>query len=265
MQIMGIINRTPDSFALCAPTLAAGVKQAAAMIGAGADILDIGGESTRPGAAAVTPEEEIKRVVPLLKELKKCFPACPLSLDTRNWQTAAAGVAAGAEIINDVGMLRDDRMIRVIADTQVTAVAMHSRGTPENMQQLCDYPDGVVEEVKRELECAKERAIAGGIDEDKLIFDPGLGFAKNREQNWELLRRIGEFRSLGRILVGHSRKSFLPGESAEEKIGGSIGVGLVLTELGRRHPECKADILRMHDVGMMRAALVAAEMMTSGV
>lgn len=210
-QIMGILNITEDSFSdggiFIDPKNA--INHAYKMIEEGADIIDIGAESTRPGAKAISPDTEIKRITPVLKELKgNC--KVKISIDTRNAQTAHTLADLGADIINDISGLNWDKdMAKTVASTKLQVVITHSRGTPETMDTLCDY-NNTIDEVYFELLQMTENALAAGVKPEKIIIDPGFGFAKNNEQNFEILSRIEEFKSMGYpVLCGLSRKRFI--------------------------------------------------------
>lgn len=252
--IMGILNVTPDSFSdggnFFDPNLA--VEYALQMIDNGADIIDVGGESTRPGAVELSCEEEVSRVVPVITKLRKLSPNIIISVDTRKADVAKAAVDAGADIINDISGLQFSKEIaKVAADTGVGLILMHMRGTPDTMQNvenLC-YKD-LVEEILSFLDKAIADAVSAGVDRAQIAVDPGLGFSKNTEQNIEILNNIDRFRVLSvPILVGHSRKSFI-GEILNEecptnRIWGTAGVTAYLAMK-------KVDILRVHDVKEMR-------------
>ena len=208
---MGILNITPDSFADGGRhnTFELALKRAHEMIAEGVDIIDVGGESTRPGAERVSPDEEINRVIPIITELKDL--GIPTSVDTMRASTAQAAINAGVSYVNDVsGGLADVDMAKLIARSpEVQYIAMHWRGHSANMQDAAIYKD-VVKEVKDELEERSEALIKAGIDAERLILDPGLGFAKTAEHNWELLRNLDRLSFLGfPLLIGASRKSFL--------------------------------------------------------
>ena len=238
---MGVVNATPDSFsgALHDP-----ISAARGMIDGGADIIDIGGESTRPGAAPVTPEEEQRRVLPVIEALVGC--GVPLSIDTRNASTMVAALDAGASIVNDVtGLRHDPSSASVVAARGCGVVLMHMRGTPQTMVSLATYDD-VVHEVVAELSARIAAALAAGIDRARIWIDPGIGFAKTAEQNLLLLQRLETFVALGLpVLVGVSRKSFIGrfgGEADPVKRGpGSLAAALFAVSQG-------ASILRVHDV-----------------
>jgi dihydropteroate synthase len=239
---MGILNASPDSFANGGT--AAGVDAGLAMIDQGADWLDIGGESTRPGAGIVSPAEEQARVLPLIQRL--AARGVPLSVDTRNASTMQAALDAGATIVNDItGLAHDPDSAGVIARAGCRVVLMHMRGTPQTMTQLTDYSD-VAADVVRELSDRVAAAERAGIARDNIIVDPGIGFAKTAAQNLELLRRLDEFWAFGLpILVGVSRKSFIgmygQQPDPQRRAPGSIAAGLFALARG-------AAILRVHDV-----------------
>lgn len=208
--VMGVLNVTPDSFSdggrylHLDDALAHGVE----MWTDGADLVDVGGESTRPGAGRVDPEIEIARILPVIRGLSSAGVA--VSVDTTRAAVAAAAVAAGAVIINDVsGGLADPDMARVVADAGVPWILMHWRGYSKDMDSLATYED-VVADVRTELSARVDAALAAGVSADALVLDPGLGFAKRGEHNWALLRRLDALQALGfPVLVGASRKRFL--------------------------------------------------------
>jgi dihydropteroate synthase len=218
MLVMGILNVTPDSFADGGRhnDFEAAVARGLEMISEGVDIIDIGGESTRPGADRVSEEEEIARTIPVITELAK--HGTPISIDTMRASTAHAAVKAGASIINDVsGGLADPEMLQTAAELKVPYIAMHWRGQSKDMNSKAIYAD-VVSEVISELNERIEAALAAGIQKDKLIIDPGLGFAKDAEHNWAIIDSIDRFVAMGYpVLVGGSRKRFLGGESPDER------------------------------------------------
>jgi dihydropteroate synthase len=258
--VMGILNVTPDSFSDGGRHLDARAAIAAghAMLEAGADILDIGGESTRPGAEPVTPEEEAARVVPVIRELAK---AATVSVDTRNAQTMRLALEAGAEIINDVSALRHDaEAARIAAWSECGVILMHMRGDdPRTMQQGIRYDD-VALEVAQFLAERLEWAEAQGIARARIALDPGIGFGKRLPQNLELTQRLPLLAGLGcPIVFGGSRKRWigeLSGvEAAEARVAGSVGAAIAAAQRG-------AAILRVHDVAatvQALAVLTAAE------
>ncbi len=252
---MGIVNVTPDSFSDGGRYLDAGaaIAHGEELVGDGADILDIGGESTRPGAEPVGAEEELRRVAPVVAGLAG---TATLSIDTSKAAVAEAAIEAGAEIVNDVTALRGDPgMAALCAERGVGVVLMHMPGSPRTMQDDPRYGD-VVDEVKEFLAERVEAAVAAGIAEDKIWLDPGIGFGKTPEHNLELLRRLGELRELGRALViGTSRKSFIgavDGSAVEDRIGGTIASSILAVVEG-------ADVLRIHDVAEMSQAVRVAQ------
>ncbi len=214
---MGILNITPDSFSDggqlandSEPKLTLVLNQVQKMLVAGADILDIGGESTRPGAAEIPPEEEIKRVVPVIQAIHQQFPQAIISIDTRKSTVAQAAIAAGASIINDVsGLTFDAEMVGIAAKTKAAVVIMHSQGTPQTMQNNPFYKN-VVAQVKTFLASQAQWAINQGVLPENIIVDPGFGFGKTIEHNTQLLRGLADITDLGYpVLLGTSRKSFL--------------------------------------------------------
>jgi dihydropteroate synthase len=247
---MGILNFTPDSFSDGGDfnTLETGLVQAEKLVEEGADLIDIGGQSTRPGAEQITLEEELNRVIPVIKALREKI-SVPISIDTTRASVAQAAVEAGADLINDIsGGTYDAEMLPTVARLGVPIVLMHIRGTPQNMQQLTDYQN-LVGEIYQFLEEQIEQAIQAGIARSHLIIDPGIGFAKNYAQNLELLRRLAEFRSLGLpILVGPSRKSFI-GHILEQNDPKLRVWGTAAACCGAIAGS--ADILRVHDVAQM--------------
>ncbi|WP_375487680.1 dihydropteroate synthase [uncultured Jatrophihabitans sp.] len=208
--VMGVLNVTPDSFSDGGrfAGVADATAQGLALRAAGADLVDVGGESTRPGAAAVSPADELERVLPVITAL--AGEGVPLSIDTVHARTAAAALEAGAVLVNDVsGGLADPAMARVVADAGCPWVLMHWRGPSDRMAELARYDDVVVE-VRDELSARVDAAVAAGVDAGSLVLDPGLGFAKTAAHNWQLLAHLDALLALGLpLLVGASRKSFL--------------------------------------------------------
>jgi len=257
-RVMGVVNVTPDSFSdggrFLEPTAA--VAAALRLAEEGASVLDIGGESTRPGATPVSPEEEWRRVAPVLEGLRDRSPV-PVSIDTRHPEVAARAIDAGADLVNDVEGLRSEAMRRVVARTGAGAVVMHMRGTPATMQADVEYAD-LRGEVFRALADATDAAIAAGVAPERLLVDPGIGFGKSAEQSLELLVHAGEFRSLGYpVVVGASRKSFLGTLAGSPGPADRLEAGLAAAVLAA---ERGVALVRTHDVGpTVRAlALVAA-------
>lgn len=252
--IMGVLNVTPDSFSDGGQfnTLESATLQAQKMVESGADIIDIGGQSTRPGAVEISLEEELNRVVPLVQMLRLSQNICatvPISVDTTRAAVAKAAIEAGADIINDIsGATFDSEMLPTAAKLGVPIVLMHIRGTSQTMQQLTDYQD-LIGEIYQFLESRVEAAIAVGINRFNIIIDPGIGFAKTYSQNLEILRELPKFLSLGcPILVGVSRKSFighiLNQPDPQQRIWGTAAACTSAIANG-------ADILRVHDVKEM--------------
>jgi dihydropteroate synthase len=252
---MGVVNVTPDSFSDGGLYLdpEAAIAHGRELAAAGAEILDVGGESTRPGAESVGEAEELRRVVPVIRGLSDLD--CELSVDTSKAPVAAAALDAGAAIVNDVTALRGDlEMAALCAERNATVVLMHMLGEPRTMQDDPRYED-VVAEVKAFLAQRLEAAVAAGIAEERIWLDPGIGFGKTAEHNMELLRRLGELRELGRpLVIGTSRKSFigrLDGSAAGERLGGTIASSVLAAVEG-------AAVLRVHDVAEVRQALTVA-------
>ena len=257
-RVMGVVNVTPDSFSDGGRFLEPATAVAAALRLAeeGASLLDIGGESTRPGATPVSPDEEWRRVAPVLEALRDRSPV-PVSVDTRHAEVAARAIDAGADLVNDVEGLRSPEMRRVIARSGAATIVMHMRGTPTTMQEHLEYAD-LRGEVFRALADATSEAIRSGIAPEKLLVDPGLGFGKSAEQSLELLVHAGEFRSLGYpVVVGASRKSFLGAALGATAPVDRLEAGLAAAVLAA---ERGVALVRTHDVGpTVRAlALVAA-------
>lgn len=218
-KIMGVLNVTPDSFSDGGnfESVDAALDHARVLLIGGADIIDVGGESTRPGAARISTDEELARVIPVIEAIHSELLATgrgdvQISIDTMNAVTALAAVSAGAKIINDVsGGMADDKMFSVAAATGATLVISHWRGFSTEMDQLNQYLD-VAREVGIELKARIDAALAAGVQKNKIVIDPGLGFAKDMEQNWKLVARLDELQKLGYpILVGASRKRFIAG------------------------------------------------------
>jgi dihydropteroate synthase len=254
---MGVVNVTPDSFSDggdyldCAAAVAHGIE----LEHEGATILDIGGESTRPGALPVPAEEELRRVIPVIKGLVSAHTAAKISIDTSKAAVAAAALDAGAALVNDVTALRGDpQMARLVAEGDAELCLMHMLGDPRTMQADPRYGD-VVGEVKAFLQERMAAAIAAGISERRILLDPGIGFGKTVAHNLELLRRLEELVALGPpIVVGTSRKSFigkLTGRAVDDRIAGTIATNVLAYERGAR-------VFRVHDVAPVRDALEVA-------
>ena len=260
VQIMGVLNVTPDSFSDGGRflDLEPALRQARRLIAEGAAILDVGGESTRPGAEPVSLAEELRRVIPVLEALRS-ETSVRLSIDTMKPEVADAALRAGATLINDVTGLRDPAMLDVAARHNAGVVIMHMRGTPQTMRAMTEYGD-VVAEVKEFMAGQAAAAARAGIVE--IIVDPGIGFAKTAAQSFTLLRRLGEFQLLGYpILIGPSRKSFLSSIAGLERPEDRLEGTLAATAIGVLNG---ASIVRAHDVAACwRAAMTAAAVRSS--
>jgi dihydropteroate synthase len=260
--IMGIVNATPDSFSDGGRYLALeeAVACAERMASAGADLIDLGGESTRPGAPPVGSDEELRRVIPVVERLRaRAFPL-PISVDTSKGAVARAALAAGAELINDVRAGDDPELLRAVAEAGAPVILMHSRGPSSDMQGRATYGD-VVAEVVAELRLAMERAMAAGVALERIILDPGIGFAKTAAQSLELLRRLDALRALGRpLLVGPSRKSFIgavTGAPVEARLPGTLAAVAACVLAG-------VELVRVHDVPEARQAADVAAAIRAG-
>ena len=252
---MGILNVTPDSFSDGGKFhhLDAAVQRARQLVSDGADIIDVGGESTRPDAPPVSLEEELRRVVPVIEALRGAIQI-PISVDTTKAEVARQAVGAGAKIVNDIsGLTFDPEMPRVCADTGAGVIVMHIQGTPQTMQKNPQYAD-VLEEVRSFLALRLEALEAAGVRRDACVLDPGIGFGKTAQHNLELLAGIGRLRDLGRpVLIGHSRKRFVSkilGRPIDEHSLGTVGISLAAISRG-------ADILRLHEITPSRDCWLA--------
>lgn len=259
-RVMGIINNTPDSFSgdgIGGDTDTA-VSRGIAMFESGADIVDVGGESTRPGAEPVDSAVEIARTLPIVEGLNKVRPG-RVSIDTMKPDVAQRALFGGASIVNDVSGLRDTRMIDVVAEHGSSVVIMHMKGDPRTMQVAPRYRD-VVGDILEFLQDRIAAAEAGGVSTNKIMVDPGIGFGKTVEHNLEILSRLREFKVLGRpIVVGVSRKSFignLTGSPPQDRLEGSIAAAVLAVKEG-------ADIVRVHDVSQTVRALKVARAIIS--
>ncbi|MDD5255812.1 MAG: dihydropteroate synthase [Candidatus Omnitrophica bacterium] len=254
---MAVVNVTPDSFSsdgLASCSVQEAVSRVEGLVADGADIIDIGGESSRPQARAVPLKEELRRTIPLIKALRRAVKA-PISIDTHKPEVARQALDNGAAIVNDITALRDIKMRKVVARYRAAAVLMHMKGTPRTMQRNPVYED-VVGQIKEFLQEAVSRALDAGIKKERLIVDPGIGFGKTLEHNLEILRRLKEFKSLAQpILVGTSRKAFIGAinrTSPQERVFGTLASCILAAENG-------AQIVRVHDVKAMRQALDVAD------
>jgi dihydropteroate synthase len=256
---MGIVNVTPDSFSDGGLFLdeGAAIAHGRKLASEGADLVDVGGESTRPGAAAVSAEEELARVAPVVEALAgSSGPGLPISIDTSKRAVAAAAIEAGATVVNDVTALRaEPELAALCAEAGVEVCLMHMQGDPRTMQENPAYDD-VVDEIRAFLAERIEFAVSEGIAEERIWVDPGIGFGKTLEHNLELIRRLGELNQLGRpLMVGTSRKSFvgkLTGAPVDQRLGGTVASCVLAYSRG-------ADILRVHDVGPVRDAITVAQ------
>lgn len=256
--IAGILNITPDSFSdgghYMDPAIA--VARALEIVAQGADIIDIGGESSRPGAEPVDANEELARVIPVIEAIRKVCDV-PISIDTSKAAVAHEAIARGAEIVNDISALRGDPyMARVVAESGAGAILMHMRGTPRTMQTMVDYEDvvGEVEDFLRERLAA---AMEAGIPRERICLDPGIGFAKGLEANLDLLAASARFRELGApVMIGASRKAFIGkltgAAGGEGRMAGSVAACVAAVLRG-------ADIVRVHNVAETRQAVAVAD------
>ena len=261
---MGVVNVTPDSFSdggVFDNDIAA-IAHARRLIGEGASIVDVGGESTRPGAAPVPPAAELERVIPVIEGIAHLGLPVQISIDTMKLAVADAAIAAGASYVNDVTAFRHDPdLAGLVADRGVDCCLMHMLGEPRTMQQDPRYDD-VVDDVKAFLEQRMAFAVAAGVPEERIQLDPGIGFGKTLEHNLELLRRLGELAAIGRpLVIGTSRKSFLgriTGRDVTERAYATVATSVLAFERGAR-------VFRVHDVAATADALaVAAATLAAG-
>ncbi len=255
--IMGVLNITPDSFSDGGKYYCKGsaLAHAEKLVEEGADIIDVGGESTRPGAAPVSLQEEMDRVLPVVEAIRSTL-AVSISVDTRKYEVAKEAVRAGASIINDVSGGADIRLLELLRDTKVNLILMHMKGTPETMQIEPDYPKGVVSEVRSFLAERVRAFREGGVSKDRLWVDPGVGFGKTLQHNLELLRSLKDLASIGgRMVAATSRKSFLAGILGDTKLEmplreqGTLASNLWAYANG-------ASVFRVHEVACLRRALL---------
>ena len=251
-HVMGILNVTPDSFydGGWHFDLTSTQKRVEEMIAEGAEIIDIGGESTRPGSKPVSIEEELERVIPAI-EFVKSISDIPISIDTQKAEVARKAVETGACVVNDVGGLRNNDMISTIAELQIPVIIMHMQGTPENMQKNPQYDD-TVQDIKNWLEERIKAAEIAGIKRSNMIVDPGIGFGKNLKHNLEILGGLSELKDMaGGVLLGASRKSFigfLTGAKDSDRLTGSLAAAMMGATTG-------VDLVRVHDVKETRKAI----------
>ncbi len=256
--LFGILNVTPDSFSDAGEFLdpESAVARAGAMLDEGAHAIDVGGESTRPGSDPVSPEEELRRVLPVVRGILAARPGAVVSVDTYRASTARAALGAGAKVVNDVTALRGDpKMAGLVADAGCPVVLMHMLGEPKTMQRDPRYGD-VVREVRDFLARRAEHAISMGVEPENVVLDPGIGFGKTLEHNLKLLNGLGALVELGfPVLVGASRKSFLGrisgSEEPKDRLFGTVATSVIAYERG-------ASLFRVHDVRANREALEVA-------
>ena len=260
--VMGIVNVTPDSFSDGGNFLAAqsAVEHALKLVEDGADILDIGGESTRPGAESVSQDEELRRVVDVIVQLRPQTDRL-ISIDTTKAKVARQALAAGADIVNDIsGLTFEPEIVDVCAKSDCGVISMHIQGTPQTMQDDPVYKD-VVSEVCSSLFGRLTDLESRGVTRERVVTDPGIGFGKTAQHNVELLSNIARLRTLGRpVLIGHSRKRFLAkvlGRPVEERLAGTLGVAIAAASQS-------ADIIRVHDVQQIKDALLAWHAIRNG-
>lgn len=261
-QVMGVLNVTPDSFSDGGQfnQLDAAVEQASHLITAGADWIDVGGESTRPGAATVSVEEEIKRVIPVIKAIKSKFPKQAISIDTSKPEVMDAALHVGATMINDVNALQAEDAIAVAVRHDAQVCLMHKQGTPADMQDQPAYED-VVQEVLDFFEVRVEACLAAGMDADRIILDPGIGFGKTLAHNIQLIQHTATFKQMGfPLLLGVSRKSMfgeLLQRPVDERLAGSLAVAQFAYLQG-------ADYFRVHDVAATVDVLKTSQTLVRG-
>jgi len=262
--LMGVLNVTPDSFSDGGlfSTLNAAQEQANHLIQSGVDILDIGGQSTRPQAETISLQEELARVLPVVQAIRQNHPDVPISVDTTRAAVAAAAIAVGADLINDIsGATYDPAMLPLVAEKQVPIILMHIRGTPQTMQQLTDYQD-LLAEIAAFFQERIAAAVACGVSRSQIGIDPGIGFAKTFSQNLEILRQLSVLRSLScPMLVGPSRKSFighiLEQPDPTQRVWGTAAACCAAIAGG-------ADLVRVHDVAAMRDVCRVADAIWRG-
>ena len=258
--IMGIMNLTPDSFSgdgLYQSSESAIIEFAQKLVRDGADILDIGAESSRPGAKSISLKEELARLIPVVKLLRKKVKV-PLSIDTYKPQVARPALDNGADMINDISGLRDPKMAKLVSSYKAAVVIMHMQGNPRSMQKNPRYTD-VMGDIAAYLGQAVKAALDRGVAKDKIIIDPGIGFGKTPEHNFQILKRLKELKALGMpLLVGPSRKSFIGkilNTEAQERVPGTISACLLAVQNG-------ANLLRVHDVSQVKQAVKVWETLT---
>lgn len=259
-MIMGVLNVTPDSFSDGGQhwTPDAAIKQAQYMLSSGADIIDIGGESTRPGAQMVSLDEELSRVIPVIDALRKMSNAS-ISIDTSKPQVMEKAINSGANLINDVNALQADGALAVVASSGAKLCLMHRQGSPKTMQNNPTYND-VVDDIKDFFSKRISACVSAGISEENIMIDPGFGFGKTHQHNLEILSRLAEFKRFGLpILVGVSRKQMigdlLNGREVDNRVIGSVTAAIIAVQNG-------ANIVRVHDVLPTKDALTILQKVT---
>jgi dihydropteroate synthase len=245
-KLMAILNVTADSFysESRAPSCELAIARAMKLQAQGADILDIGGQSSRPGAGTVDESEELRRLAPVFEKIKHCLKI-PMSIDTTRPRVAKLAIESGATLVNDISGLCDPQMVDLVAGSGVDVCVMHMRGTPITMQGQMEYREGVVAHLLKWFEDRTEYLIKQGVDPSKIMIDPGIGFAKNVEDNFRIIHNIGEFKKLGfRVLVGTSRKSFMGkiiNKNASQLLAATLAVNTMVIQ-------SSVDVIRVHDV-----------------
>ena len=262
-QIMGILNITPDSFFDGGKffDIDSAFSQAVRMKEEGADIIDIGGESTRPGADPVSADKELSRILPIVKKIKSEIDI-KISIDTTKSEVAEECLKEGAHMINDVsGLLFDNKMAKVVADFDAEIVIMHIKGNPQNMQQNTEYND-LIDEIKTSLKSSVKKAEKAGISKDKIIIDPGIGFGKSVEQNYTIINKVYEFKQLDfPVLIGLSNKSLIwkvYDNKTIDRLPATIALNMISIYNG-------ADIIRVHNVREHRLALDTMEILLENI
>lgn len=245
-KLMGILNITPDSFydGNQYMDLDVALNRAVEIYRQGADILDVGGESTRPGSNPVDEEEEKRRVVPIIREIKRSIPI-PISIDTKKPSVALAAIEAGASLLNDVNGFRDSAMREIAVHHDIAICVMHMLETPKTMQNAPFYPEGILNHLKRFFDDRVNMLLKAGVKENKIILDPGIGFGKTVADNLEIVQNVQELKDLGYpLLVGVSRKSFMSkllNKSSSELLAATLAINTLLVASG-------VDVIRVHDV-----------------
>lgn len=258
-ELMGILNVTPDSFYPGSRIMGRSLSEIDAILEEGPDIIDVGGESTRPGSEPVPPDKEIERIEPILDYVSSSYDV-PISVDTRNPETAEFAVRFGVKYLNDVSGFRSDRMMKVAEENSLDCVLMHMRGEPKTMQVSTSYAD-ILLELNLFFQERVSRMLDAGLHPSRIILDPGIGFGKGMSGNISIIRDLRSMNTGFRTLVGHSRKTFIgkiTGNPVDKRLGGTLGVSVFLRKMG-------ADILRVHDVSENRDALAIYDLLSDEV